>query len=65
MATQDSTKEIPEHLTRTAAERLARRIEAFWQARGKTVTCRVEPQSVDQGNMLWVVRSDIASQLVD
>jgi hypothetical protein len=64
MAAVDS-KNPPEHLTRAAAERLARRIEQYLAARGKTVTARVEQESPGpaKGNMLYVVRSDLASHL--
>jgi hypothetical protein len=51
----------PEHMTKSAATMLCRRIEAYWRQRGGVVRCRIE-MMVGVGSergVSYAVRSDM------
>jgi hypothetical protein len=50
----------PEHHSPSAAEALAKRIEAYWRERGGDVTCFIK-ESESRIRCLHVVRSDLVN----
>lgn len=56
------TINAPEHMTKSAALMLARRIEAYWRQRGHTVTCHIDVlqgERLDGHGSVHCVRSDM------
>jgi hypothetical protein len=52
-----------EHLTESAARKLADRIEAFWKAQGYSVRCELYSIANPYGGTAWALRSNLVNGL--
>jgi transposase len=55
--------DAPDTLSKGDAEKLARRITAYWRDQGYSVACWIEQSGTSQRHKFWGVRSDLVNGL--